>query len=358
MSLPVLISGYSEDEELYASGDDLRSASAGTGRANSPTPSVYSYSSSVDGRAMLRDLHGRTLQSTSEAYMLPADTVEHSRLDLQHEMFRKKLGGLFLKPEAVRRALAPKQDMRPAVIDIGTGSGSWAIDMGRLFPHAEVVGMDLAPANLSATPPPNCRFECDDANLGLDHYANSFNVVHSRLICIGITNYRALLADIGRMLRPGGIYLSIEADLQLFDENFEAITAQNEGEPGFTWLQKVAHASHAAFKERAPGGIDAGYMIPKWLQSMDCWEETGSKKVYFAVGAWEDDMDERQRYVADLMSEDARTLCKSLRPLLLSYGYFPETVDKWVANADDEIRNVKAKQYIRFHCAWAIKRRD
>lgn len=53
-----------------------------------------------------------------------------------------------MRPDAVRRTLAPRQDVVPAIIDVGTGSGSWAIDMGRHFPHAEVLGLDLAPANL------------------------------------------------------------------------------------------------------------------------------------------------------------------------------------------------------------------
>ncbi|KAG8872851.1 hypothetical protein FRB97_007286 [Tulasnella sp. 331] len=354
MSSPVSIASYSSNEEFLGGGDDV---SSGTSRSTGPTPSlalsVYSYTSSVDGRPTLRDIHGRTVQPTSQAYLLPVDGVEHGRLDRQHELFRKALGGLFLKSDAVRRALAPKQDVRPAVIDIGTGSGSWAIDMGRLFPHAEVVGLDLVPANLTRPPPPNCRFECDDANLGFDHYTNSFNVVHARLICTGITDYRALLSEFSKMLRPGGVFLSMEADMQIFDENFEAITARNEGEPGFTWLERVVFSSRSAFKERAPGGTDSGYMIPKWLESME-WEETGTKQLYLPVGPWEDNMDERRRSVAESMGEDARALCEACRPLLLSHGYFPETVEKWISSADDEIRNVKAKQYIR--CAWAVKK--
>lgn len=41
------------------------------------------------------------------------------------------------------------------------------------------------------------------------------------------------------MLRPGGIYLSLEADMQLYDQNFEAITAQNEDEPVRSVLRNV-----------------------------------------------------------------------------------------------------------------------
>lgn len=83
-------------------------------------------------------------------YMLPADATEHSRLDLQHELLKKKRGGLFYAPQAVKRALAPRDGSQPSILDVGSGSGSWVIEMARQFPHAEVVGLDLAPANLSS----------------------------------------------------------------------------------------------------------------------------------------------------------------------------------------------------------------
>lgn len=84
------------------------------------------------------------------------------------------------------------------IIEIRLFLGSWAIDMAEEFPHAEILGIDLVPANLgrcvnrarlkrdltnsacARTAPPNVRFECDDVNLGLSHYKNQFDVVHMR----------------------------------------------------------------------------------------------------------------------------------------------------------------------------------
>lgn len=81
-------------------------------------------------------------------------------------MLKKKMGGIFVRPEAVRRAMAPRPGQTPAALDIGTGvylarkpgrmlirfrhagSGSWAVDFAKLFPEAEVVGLDLVPAIL------------------------------------------------------------------------------------------------------------------------------------------------------------------------------------------------------------------
>ncbi|KAG8988853.1 hypothetical protein FRB94_002183 [Tulasnella sp. JGI-2019a] len=354
---------YTEEEEQYLdSHNELRSVSIDSDRPSSPspslTPSTYTYSSSVDGQTLLRDIHGRAINATSESYMLPADKAEHDRLDLQHELFKRKIGGLYFKTDAVRRALAPKQDVQPTIIDIGTGAGTWATDMARHFPHVQVTGLDLAPANLVSPPPPNCKFECDDANLGLGHYRNSFNVVHARMIATGITGYRALLSDIANMLRPEGVYLSIEVDMQLYNENFEAITATDENDPSFTWLQKVMFRVYNACKERTPGGIDAGYLIPSWLKSMDCWKDFGDRKMYIPIGAWEPEMSDKQRQIAEMMMHDTIVFMNSVRPMLLAHGYFEETVDQWLAKAIDELKHVRKKQYWRFHCAWAVKKSD
>lgn len=66
---------------------------------------------------------------------------------------------------------------------------------------------------------------------GLKHHTNSFNVVHGRLIATGITNHRALVGEAANILRPGGVYLSMEVDMQVFDESYGAFTMTNEGEP-------------------------------------------------------------------------------------------------------------------------------
>ncbi|KAG8872852.1 hypothetical protein FRB97_007287 [Tulasnella sp. 331] len=329
MSAPVEPNGSrvsTADEEESLNNLEMRSISGDSepvDRPGSPSPSTYTYASSIDGHTMLRDIAGRAVNATSDAYMLPADGTEHGRLDLQHECFKRKLGGLFLKPDAVRRALAPRQDITPAILDIGTGSGTWATDMARL-----------------------------------KHYTNSFNVVHGRLIATGITNYRGLVGEVANMLRPGGVYLSMEVEMQIFDENYEAITATDEDEPNFSWLQKVMAAAYCAFKERSPGGIDAGPLIPRWLKSMDCWSDTGYKKIYIPIGAWDEGMNEKQRKTADMMKHDTLELMSSLRPLLLAHGYFAETIDKWLENAKEEIRPGKRKICWRLHYSWAIKKND
>lgn len=48
------------------------------------------------------------------------------------------------------------------VLDIGTGTGTWAIDMGDEFPEAEIIGTDLSPVQPDLVPP-NVRFFVEDS---------------------------------------------------------------------------------------------------------------------------------------------------------------------------------------------------
>lgn len=55
------------------------------------------------------------------------DHEEHRRLDVQHHQYTLLLGRLYPAPDLVWRALRPRPDRRPTVLDLGTGSGSWRV---------------------------------------------------------------------------------------------------------------------------------------------------------------------------------------------------------------------------------------
>ncbi|KAF7190415.1 Secondary metabolism regulator laeA [Pseudocercospora fuligena] len=86
-------------------------------------------------------------------YLLPNDETEQDRLDMTHHVFRLSLGGDL--------CITKLKDPR-AILDVGTGTGIWAIEMGDLYPEAEVVGTDLSPIQPQFVPP-NVRFVIDDA---------------------------------------------------------------------------------------------------------------------------------------------------------------------------------------------------
>lgn len=70
--------------------------------------------------------NGRGFQRTINAYILPIDSGEHSRLDLQHELVRLMLGGeLYQTPELVKATLSAQKNTKRRILDVGAGSGKW-----------------------------------------------------------------------------------------------------------------------------------------------------------------------------------------------------------------------------------------
>lgn len=90
------------------------------------------------------------------AYYFPNDATERERLEDQHDIFKLILDG--------RNFLAPLSRENPPrrILDVGTGTGTWAIDMGDDFPSAQVIGTDLSPIQPNLVPP-NVQFLVDDS---------------------------------------------------------------------------------------------------------------------------------------------------------------------------------------------------
>lgn len=77
--------------------------------------------------------------------------------------------------------LAPIGDHPKRVLDVGTGTGIWAIDFADQFPSAEVIGTDLSPIQPSFVPP-NLKFELDDAQLDWTYSPGYFDFIHIRCL--------------------------------------------------------------------------------------------------------------------------------------------------------------------------------
>ncbi|KAG8903274.1 hypothetical protein FRB99_003541 [Tulasnella sp. 403] len=176
-------------------------------------------------------IHDRDVERRQGAYLMAVPDEEHQ--DLQHRMLRLTMGSLYAARDNVRAALVPSQ-VRPAVLDITAGSGRWAIDMAREFPHADVVGIDVTSSNLPRGKrlPPNLHFETTDPNEGMAQYAGKFNVVHARFAHLAIRDFHGFLYDCARALRPGGVLLLVDRIHALVDKDKNLLPVVEEGQPG------------------------------------------------------------------------------------------------------------------------------
>ncbi|KAK1980051.1 S-adenosyl-L-methionine-dependent methyltransferase [Colletotrichum cereale] len=142
--------------------------------------------------------NGRTYHKYKDGkYVYPNDEKENNRLDLQHNIYLLTLD--------YKLGLAPPNDENSGVrrvLDIGTGTGLWAIDFGDDHPEAEVIGVDLTPPQAEFVPP-NVRFVVDDVEESW-LYSQPFDYIHIRGMCAGIADWKKFLKQTYDGLAPGG----------------------------------------------------------------------------------------------------------------------------------------------------------
>ncbi|KAG9127539.1 hypothetical protein FRC07_012555 [Ceratobasidium sp. 392] len=304
--------------------------------------SVFSFSSSRDGSAMLREAEGRIFNSQNELYYLPADELEYSRLDKQHFVHLLANDGLVARgvSNAVRVLLDvnnPPADGSPRrVLDLGCGGGNWAISMALEYPHVEVVGVDLAP-NTTRPPPPNCRFEFDD-----------------------VTDFKEFINDMGLCLRPGGIILVVEGDLQLYSYLREPQEhAYGDGNPDKSWMARMLFEAFTTMKGRG-SHVDANIKIYGWLCENQLFQDEDWEKIFSPIGPWERGRTEAEtrklETIGELMRQNSLSFVRALKPLLLSENYSPETVDRFIAGTDRELAALSVHMYVQWHYAWATRK--
>ncbi|ORY64007.1 S-adenosyl-L-methionine-dependent methyltransferase [Pseudomassariella vexata] len=140
--------------------------------------------------------HGRTFQAYKQhKYDLPNDAVEQDRLDLGHSLWRMVMNDTL--------HWAPV-DKPSRVLDIGTGTGIWAIEFAELNPQAKVIGTDLSLIQPDMNGQlPNLEFIREDVEEEWT-LEGPFDFVHLRLMFTCFNDHRSVMRKAYDSLRPGG----------------------------------------------------------------------------------------------------------------------------------------------------------
>lgn len=111
-----------------------------------------------------------------------------------------------------RLFLAPISPEPQEVLDIGTGTGIWAIDFADQYPSAQVIGTDLSPIQPTYVPQ-NLHFEIDDAASEWTFRKNSFDFIHVRGLFGSLRDWPAFYRQVYDHLKPGGYYEQLECSV-------------------------------------------------------------------------------------------------------------------------------------------------
>jgi len=149
-----------------------------------------------------------------DTYMLPsakANTKEQARLDAMHEGVSGFFGGRLTFADLGK----PKR-----ILEVGAGSGSWAIHAAKDYPDAEVIAIDISPLPPRALPKNLKSFQMDVCQ-PLPFEEESFDVIHARFVLMHVPHFRDVLARISTLIKPGGHLILEDIDPPLYSENKE-----------------------------------------------------------------------------------------------------------------------------------------
>ncbi|KAG6167003.1 hypothetical protein E4U51_003201 [Claviceps purpurea] len=324
-------------------GDDLIAAEDVPVNDQNDTDSVFSEdqssTTSISSSILeYRRIHGRTYHSDkfTTNYFLPNDERQLESAELSHHSLTILFDDhLFLAPL--------EKDKIHRVLDVGTGSGIWAIEFADRFPNASVIGTDLSPCQPQWVPP-NVLFEIDDAALEWTWNNNHFDFIHIRYILGGIEDWTALLKEAYRCCAPGGWVESAELDVEFRSDD------------GSTDLEPVLASAGDLFRE---GGkiLNRPFFLQEIQQK--AFDDAGfiEKRVVkykVPVGPWAKDpkLAEVGRFFGEATVNDLQGYTQMLWQSLQKPA---DEYHVWLATMRKAIRNPKVHSYMIVHVEYGRK---
>ncbi|KAI9740234.1 MAG: hypothetical protein M1834_004812 [Cirrosporium novae-zelandiae] len=259
------------EEAPQPAGDNGVNGDFNDGETAYPLPDESETTSS--GSAFyFRMVNGRRYHSYGmHNYFFPNDEHAQELQVISHHLWTVELDGKYF--------LAPVKNPQK-ILDLGTGTGLWATDVGNDFPLAEVKGIDISPIQLSCAPP-NVTFEMDDYNAAWVDTPPRYDFIHARELFGSVPNWPTLYEDIYKSLNPGGWFEHAESQAKIF-------SIDEASSPALTqWGPLLQEASL-----RNGMDYDMAHKIKGWM------EDTGfidvvERKVLRPIGGWSDDLKER-----------------------------------------------------------------
>lgn len=112
-------------------------------------------------------------------------------------------------------------DKNSLVLDIGCGPGRTTIDLSKHVINGKVVGVDIEPTQIelakrrgSECKASNCEFYVADI-YSLPFGDESFDAIYSNNVAMNVSNHNALLKELSRVLKKGGVVVFCELDFSL-----------------------------------------------------------------------------------------------------------------------------------------------
>ncbi|KZT57574.1 S-adenosyl-L-methionine-dependent methyltransferase [Calocera cornea HHB12733] len=269
------------------------------------------------------------------------------RQELQHKMLKLVVGQNFVGPLPVILSNTPQRPVK-RVLDVGSGTGRWVQEMAEMFPHVHFVGVDLVPA-APEEPPDNAQFELYDIEKdGVRNLTASMDVVHCRFAATFMQSRTALVTEIARVLRPGGMVMLGEMEYNITTASGRNLAA--EAPDFFQWFETI----RAAIRTRLGLSMDTPQRLPQLLHEKG-FRSITTKAYNIPIGAWTGDPVGNR--IGEMNRQVWLEFVNSTRPMLVDVRRSEQQVDRLVAGVRTLLEDLPqgVRLLSRYHTIWALR---
>ncbi|KAG8860268.1 hypothetical protein FRB91_004056 [Serendipita sp. 411] len=275
---------------------------------------------------------------------------------MQSEMLSMCFGGLTPCHELVESVLDPSDGSEKRVLDLGSGSGIWYVEMAKKFPHAEVLGVDLVSPRLE-NPPRNCRFEVHDINDGLSKFYGTFDVVHARFIDSGLKDHHKFMLDAERCLKPGGVFVVICAS-HLLTEDDTPYPPFTQANPQGSWFQRIFFVMERGLKNQGNNMDISEGIFCEGLWNHKLLDRTSCRGAIFTppIGLWASASDSHKnatiKKLGELWRNNLMTVNRHFEKGFLNAKRPAEEYPLYGPNIDEELLQDRHRSLMQVRALW------
>ncbi|KAL2014012.1 hypothetical protein VTN00DRAFT_1537 [Thermoascus crustaceus] len=298
---------------------------------------ISNYTASLTSSVLhYRQENGRSYHAYCDGrYLIPNDEEEKDRLDMIHEMMMTMTGRKLF--------LAPIGESPQRVIDLGTGTGIWAIEFADEFPAAEVIGNDLSPIQPTQVPP-NLRFIVDDFEDEWLYENQKFDFIHARFLTCSVRDYGRLLEQCYKHAAPGGWVEFQDWDARVYSEDGTIKNTSIE-----QYYDTIIHAFEKAGYVACPGP-----RLEEWFRKAG-FVDIHVVKYQIPMGTWPKDRHLKILGTWNLMEAETGFQAAAMAVLTRYEGWTEDEVNILVAKTKNDARNRDIHAFFYFYVVYGRK---
>ncbi|KAF2085456.1 methyltransferase [Saccharata proteae CBS 121410] len=282
--------------------------------------------------------NGRRFHKFREGqYLFPNDDLEQDREDMKHALVVTVMGD--------KLHFAPIGETPQHILDMGTGTGIWCIEMAETYPSAQVQGIDLSPIQ-PVWVPPNVKFLVDDLESPWIEPSDHYDLVHGRHVLQAFKDYPTVLQRAFQHIKPGGF-------IELHEFEFHAGCDDGTLPPDGYALEQMLSYVAQGLKNLGPD-LYGVLKLPGMLKDAG-FVNVEDRIFKVPLGPWAKNKQLKKAglYLQAMGLDGLQAI--AMGPMTRGLGWRPEEVEVFLKGVREHLKDPSIHAYYNFHAIYAQK---